>query len=112
MNEKEHINKLIEETLNSLDNVGRAAPAPFLLTRVNARLNRSKENTWEKMVRFVGRPAVAITGLTMLILINVTAIVFNRTDSFTPTTEQVMQPSTDEFSYAVSTIYDIENPEP
>ena len=112
MNKKEHINKLIDETLNSIDNVGRAVPEPFLLTRVNARLSRSKENTWEKTVRFVGRPAVAITGLVMLILINVTAIIFNRSDSFTPISEQVMQSPSDEFSYAVSTIYDIENTEP
>ena len=112
MNKKEHINKLIDEALNSVDNVGRAVPQPFLLTRVNARLSRSKENTWEKMVRFIGRPAVAITGLAMLVLINVTAIVFNRTDSFTSISEQVMQAPPDEFSYAVSTIYDIENTEP
>ena len=112
MNKEEHISKLIDETLNSIDNVGRAVPAPFLLTRVNARLSRLKENTWEKMFRFVGRPAVAITGVTMLILINVTAIILYRTDSFAPISEQGMQAPPDEFSYAFSTIYDIENTEP
>jgi hypothetical protein len=67
MNKKEHINKLIEEALNSVDNVKRAAPKPFLLTRIHARMNKGTESVWEKAGWFIGRPAVAFTGLCMII---------------------------------------------
>jgi hypothetical protein len=112
MNKKEHINNLIDETINSADNVKKAAPMPFLLTRVNARLSKTKENFWEKAVWFIGRPAVAIPGLVMLILLNVSVVVLNRTNPFTAVTEQLTQSPADEFSDTVSTIYDIENTEP
>ncbi|MBC7889947.1 MAG: hypothetical protein H7Z13_18885 [Ferruginibacter sp.] len=112
MNKKEKINELINEAINSVDNIQRANPMPFLLTRVNARLNKKEKNVWEKAGWLIGRPAYAIPGLAMLILINVMVVVSNRTDPFTATTEQPTQYPTDEFSYTVSTIYDIENPEP
>ena len=48
MNKNENINKLIEEALNSVDDVKRAAPKPFLLTRINARMRKETESAWEK----------------------------------------------------------------
>ncbi|MEP7143202.1 MAG: hypothetical protein ABI707_10050 [Ferruginibacter sp.] len=107
MNKKENINQLIDEAINSVEDVKRAAPMPFLLTRVYARLNKAKENMWEKATGFIGRPAIAIPGLILLIVINVTVVIFNRADPFTTSTEQSAQPSSDEFSDAVATIYDI-----
>ena len=38
MNKNEHINKLIEEALNSLDGAERATAKPYLFTRLNARM--------------------------------------------------------------------------
>ncbi|MEP7106441.1 MAG: hypothetical protein ABI760_00635 [Ferruginibacter sp.] len=110
MNKIEQINKLIDEAIDSVDNIKRASPMPFLLTRINARLNKTNENVWEKMLLFIGRPAISIPALAMLIIINVLVIVFKGSDQFTTTTEQSAQ--ADEFSYTVSTIYDIENTEP
>ncbi|MEJ7586010.1 MAG: hypothetical protein WKI04_00475 [Ferruginibacter sp.] len=64
---KPDINKFIEEIIDSADNARRAAPLPFLLTRVNAKLTRAKDNVWEKAVGFIGRPAIAISGLLMIL---------------------------------------------
>lgn len=112
MNKKDKINDLIEQALNSADGIERAVAKPFLLTRINARLNQSKETIWEKASWFIGRPSVAFSGLTMLILINVTVIIFNRSEPATVATEQSVQENIDEFSYtAASTIYDFENSE-
>ncbi len=112
MNNKEQINKLIEEALNSVDLIKQAEVKPYLLTRINARMNRETETAWEKAGRFIGRPAVAFTGLCMILLIN--AIVFMYNDSSTPASanEQVVQTAADEFSYTVATIYDFENSQP
>lgn len=112
MNKNEHINKLIEEALNSVDDMERAAPKPFLLTRINARMGKAKESVWEKAGWFIGRPAVAFTGLCMVLLVNVMVIMSNKTSTPAIATEQVAQNSTDEFSYTIASIYDIENTQP
>lgn len=112
MNTNEHINKLIEEALGSVDGVERATPKPFLLTRINARMSRVTESAWEKAGRFVGRPAVAFTGLCMVLLVNAIVIVSNKPSTPAIATEQVAQNTTDEFSYTVATIYDTDNTQP
>lgn len=113
MNKKEHINKLVEEALSSVDDINRAEAKPYLLTRIYARMNKGTESAWEKAVWFIGRPAVAFAGLCMIILINITVVTFNGT-TINPaeTTEQVAQSPADEFSYTVATIYDNENTQP
>ena len=112
MNKNEHINKMIEDALNSVDDVKRAEPKPFLLTRIQARMNKGKESTWEKAGWLISRPAVAFTGLCLIILINVIVIMNNNAESTFNATDQVALNSTDEFSSTVATIYDIENTEP
>ena len=110
MNKRDEINKLIEETLNSADHIERASPKPFLLTRIQARLNKSKANIWEKMTWLVGRPVFAIPALVIVLCVNVLVIVSNRPEPFV--TEHLIPVGADEFTSSVSTIYDIENSEP
>ena len=112
MSKNEQINKLIEETLNSLDNVTRAEAKPYLLTRINARLSKVTESAWERAGRLIARPAVAFTGLCMVLLINVMVVMFNKSSSPATATEQAVQAPADEFSYTVATIYDNENTQP
>ena len=113
MNKQEKINQLIDQAINSTDGTARATPPPFLLTRINARLNKSTANSWEKISWFIGRPSIAIAGLAMLMLVNVLAIVYNKTEPVSTATEQSSQENLDEFSYtAATTIYDIDNTEP
>ncbi len=112
MNKKEHISKLVEETLESADGAGRAEPRPFLLTRIHARMNRDSDSVWERTGWFITRPAVAFSGLCMIILVNVAVLLFNQGSVVTPGTEQVIQSPADEFSYSVATIYDTENTQP
>lgn len=112
MKNTEQINKLVEEALSSFDEAERAVPKPFLLTRINARMRKHTETVWEKTGRFIGRPAVAFTGLCMILLINAMVILYNKTSGTVTVTEQVGQNPADEFSYTVAPIYDIENPQP
>ena len=112
MNKKEQINKLIEEALNSVDNISRAEAKPYLLTRINARMRKGTESTWEKAGWFIGRPAVAFAGLCMIILINVMVVMYNGSSDLSTATDQAAQTPADEFSYMVATIYDNENTQP
>ena len=112
MNKKEHIDKLIEEALNSVDSINRAEAKPYLLTRINARMNKETGSAWERAGWFIGRPAVAFTGLCMLLLINVMVVVPNNPSDTASVAEQSFQTQSDEFSYTVATIYDNENTQP
>jgi hypothetical protein len=109
MNKKEHINKLIEDALNSVDDIRRAEAKPYLLTRINARMSRATESAWESAGRFIARPLVVIAGFCMIIGINVLVIAANNTTASSNSTvaEQSMAP--DDFSNTVATLYDIEN---
>lgn len=106
------MDKLVEAALGSFDNAARAEAKPYLLTRIRARMERGTESVWEKAGWFIGRPAVAFTGLCLVILINAMVFVFGNTPDKETKTEQVAQNPTDEFSYTVATIYDFENTQP
>ena len=111
MNKEDHINKMTDEALNSLDGTTRASAKPYLLTRINARLSKMKESSWERAGRFIARPAIAFTGLCLVIGINAMIIAFDHsTPESTVTAEQ--QLTTDDFSTTVATLYDTENNEP
>jgi hypothetical protein len=112
MNKKEQINRRIDETLASVDVLNCAEARPFLLTRIHARMNQENESVWEKAGWFIGRPAIAFLGLTMVILINLAVIMFDQPYNSGTATEQGLQPPADEFSYSVATIYDTENTQP
>lgn len=112
MHNKKHINKLIEEALNSVDDVRRAEPKPYLLTRIHARMNKEKESVWEKAGWFIGRPAVAFTGLCLIVVLNAMVFMFNKSADDATVADQTVQTQTDEFSYTVATIYDTDNSKP
>jgi hypothetical protein len=109
MNKQDNINKMIEEALNSVDDAQRAEPRPFLLTRIHARMNKGTESVWEKASWFITRPAVAFTGLCMIVLLNVMVVMYNKTSDSTTVADQTAQTQADEFSYTVATIYDNDN---
>jgi hypothetical protein len=114
MNNKEHIDKMVEEALNSVEGAGRAAPKPFLLTRINARLNATTETAWERAGRFIARPAIVIAGLCMVIGINALVVAYNNNSTAADTTMATNQQAvaSDEFSTNIAKLYDIENTEP
>ncbi|MEO7766678.1 MAG: hypothetical protein ABIS01_04600 [Ferruginibacter sp.] len=112
MNKNDHINKSVDDALNSINDINRASPKAFLLTRINNRLNQPSQNVWEKAGWFIGRPVFAIPVLAMVITVNFMVIVLNRPDPVKVSTEQFAQGTADDFSFTVSSIYDIENTEP
>jgi hypothetical protein len=112
MNKQEKIDKLVEETLNCVDNAQRAAVKPYLFTRIQARMNKETESAWEKAAWFIARPAVAFAVIGLVVLINATVIFYNKTGTPVANTDVAVQNSSDEFSYTVSGIYEIENTQP
>ena len=62
-------------------------------------MNKGTESFWEKAGWFIGRPAVAFTGLCMIILINAMVIMFNKPSDSDTVADQPAQTQADEFSY-------------
>lgn len=113
MNSKQDINKLIDDTLNSLDGSGRATPRPYLFTRLNARMQRGKEGSWDTVLRFISRPAVAMAVLCLVIVVNALAVKNNYSSTTaSAVTEDAQYASAYEYNNSVAVLDDTENIEP
>jgi hypothetical protein len=110
MYSNDHINRLVDDALGSADGAQRATPKPFLLTRIQAAMQRRQETSWDKAGRFIARPVVAIAGLCLILAINL-AVILNSSNK-TSTQEETASANTDDFSSTMAVVYDIENNEP
>ena len=108
MKHKQDIDKMIEETLNSLDGMQRAEPRPFFFTRLQQKLQNSNKSLWDELERFIARPAVALIGVALLIILNISLII-TKEESSVPVNEQEEQAFAEEYSLNATTIYDFEN---
>jgi hypothetical protein len=70
MKERPDINSKVEEILQSLDGMKQAAPAPWFYTRVLAKLHKDEKTGWMTVASFLSRPAVAIAGLCIILVMN------------------------------------------
>ena len=71
MKQGNDMNKRIEQALNSLDGVERAEPQPWLYARIMRKLAVDDDKTvWESIGSFLSRPAVAIVGLCLILVLN------------------------------------------
>jgi len=111
MNKKDHIDKLVEDTLNSFDGAARAIPKPYLFTRLHARMHNANEGAWDKLFRFISTPSVAMTALCLIIIVNALVVKNNYSATIITTTEE-QYASAYEYNNSVAVLDDIENIEP
>jgi hypothetical protein len=112
MNNKEQINKLVDEALSSLDGAERATPKPYLFTRLNARMQNEPENSWDTVLKFISRPVIALAGLCLVITINAAVVSSNYSAQTTTTVADEQYASADEYTTSVAVLSDVENIEP
>jgi len=107
-----NIEKLVDETINSLDGAGRAEAKPFLLTRIYARMQNeaASQNIWTRAAAFLTTPRVALAGLLLIVILNLT-IIMQRSAGQTNAVQNTTAVK-DEFAINVISIYDVENQEP
>jgi hypothetical protein len=106
--EQNRINKLVEETMDSLEGMARAKSNPFLYTRVEARLRQGK-SVWEQLTAYVSRPAVALAMLCMVILSNAVVMYWQSAREEAPEQQLAL---TEEYNMNVTAFYEEETPEP
>jgi hypothetical protein len=102
------IEKIIEETLKSLDNIKRATASPFFFTRLESRLNDMKPRLWERVICLASTPKMAFLLIVGVILINVSAILFSDLTNLGGVNNSEHKFST-EYDIATNGFYDIEN---
>jgi hypothetical protein len=109
MTNRNDIEKLVNETLNSLDGIQKAEPRPFMVTRIMARMNQKEETIWEKLIFLISKPAVAFATVILFIAINAFVLFNVSSDSPSEAQEPTLVADSD-FGLSVSSMYDI-NPE-
>jgi hypothetical protein len=112
MKQNQDIEKKVEETLNSLDGIGRANANPFLFTRVEAKLRQPTRNVWEQVTGYISRPAIALAMLGMVIFSNAAVMFWNSAPEEAVSSDQPQLALSDEYNLNVSSFYEDENPEP
>jgi hypothetical protein len=110
MKQQREIEKRVEEALSSLDGIQRAAPQPWLFSRVKGRLLKREEKTrWETIGSFLSKPAVAITGLFLILGLNGILLFNQQSDSAVVAVQNEIQPNDSESLIASSSSFDYEN---
>jgi len=79
----------IDAILDSLEGMERANPAPFLHTRLMARMERERSGGWSQAMEWLSRPAVAI-GLSLLFVLLNGTVLFSDADVTPGTAENAM----------------------
>lgn len=111
MKKSNNLSQRIENTLNSLDGMRSASPGPYFYTRLEARLSRQEKNFWEKSSAFIARPAVALTVILTVILMN-TLVIFQNKNPATSLSDQSESSVYEEYNLASNSFYDYEITEP
>ena len=109
MNNKTDIQKKVEEAMDSVINITRATPQPFFYTRLMARITYEESNSWERMGKFVSRPAFAFITMTVVLILNI-FVAFNETSLHSGKPELSEVATADDLG--TNTFYDIENVQP
>lgn len=111
---KNDLDKMLEATLNSMEAAERATPAPYLLTRINARMQNGRNSSaWQKISAVLARPAIAFSFFVFILMMNVWIISSSVGNNNASSSMQNLQPSDDEYSMNASTsLFDFENTQP
>jgi uncharacterized membrane protein YdfJ with MMPL/SSD domain len=100
--------KKINEALNSFDNANRATPNPYLFTRLQSKMHRRSESTWDNVFKFLTKPAFAFAMLALIIGINIFAAISN----YKSNNNEEQYVAFDDNNSSIAVLNDIENTQP
>jgi hypothetical protein len=112
MTRNQQIEKQVDAALSSLDQVARVSPAPFLFTRVQARLMREESSWWGRLSRTVARPAIAAGSMALVIMVNVLVIVRHTSAQITTGAPDHAEIAVADEYNRTNALYNIDNVQP
>ena len=77
----DQINKKVEATLSSLDNMNRAEAPPYFYSHLEAKMQAYKPSVFEAFLQLLNRPAIAVSILSVFLVLNIMAIKGLSTDN-------------------------------
>lgn len=111
MNENKHTQSRVDAILNSTNGIKRAEANPFLYTRIMSKLGEER-SVWAVISGFVTRPAVVLSTLCLVIVLNVFVVVNSKEDTVTTTAQSNSLTDNEYQQMASATTYDYVNVEP
>ena len=107
----QHLKKKIDETMQSLDGIEKAAPRPFFFTRLEARMEKEK-SVWEIISSFVAKPAIVFASICLIIVINTMVILSSSNFNELPDQQNTEQATADEYNSVSAPMYEYVNATP
>lgn len=105
----------VAEILNSLDGCAHATPAPYLLTRVMAKMAGSNEaqTIWSKLLNVITQPTIALGGLILIVMLNIFVYIsYDNSNNLNTATAIKTSAANEDFVVSMSAIYEVEHIEP
>jgi hypothetical protein len=106
MKDKYQIGQEVDKTLDSLDGIRKAEANPYLFTRIKASLEQEEKSVWSKAIGFIGKPAIAVAAILLVILINASIVFKSGSGQIQSTSPDAEQLFATEYNLTDSTIYD------
>ena len=111
MQNEDKINRRIDEILDSFSGIKRAEGAPYLLTRIYAKMNLPANSSWERLASFICKPEVWALGLFFILLLNISVIVANKSSAAVAVQEHISNINfEDEFTANYTTFDNTDTP--
>lgn len=103
----------IDAALQSINVLAKASPQPYLLTRINARMNNATtETVWSQIAFYLKKPLVSGAAILLLLFLNFIVIKNINEHSEKENIAKNAASQKDDFAINVSVLYDVENLEP
>ena len=97
--------------MSSLDGIETTSPGAFFYTRVQARLYREDKNIWNRISDLVTRPAIALSVVCLILLMNLLVLTQQKT-TLPALADQAEQSYDEEFNITANNFYDFAINEP
>ncbi len=107
----ENIFKKIEDAMQSIDGIKKAAPTHFFFTRLEARM-QNKKNIWEKITVFLAKPSIAIASICLILMINSFVLFSFLKIKNSASIQNNELAAIDEYSQVSTTLFEYENVKP
>ena len=111
MKHKMDIEKKIDDALNSLNAIERAAAPSFFFTRLEARMQKGK-TFWEKISVFLTNPVLAFGSICVILFLNIYIISSSSIDRTNLAQQNTELATVDEYSQVSSNLFEFENLKP
>ena len=103
----------IDDALQSINGLAKASPQPYLLTRINARINNATaETVWSQIAFYLKKPLVSGAAILLLLFLNFIVIKNINEHGEKENIAKSAASQKDDFAINVYVLYDVENLEP